>query len=91
MGTIHINTDEMRQLGRRFVECNEYIRDQLIPELQRLSASMESDWTGVSRVRYDDLFQHWTQSALSLESWGQDIGQHVSLTAEQFDNADRSL
>jgi WXG100 family type VII secretion target len=91
MGTIHVNTDEMRQLGRRFVECNEYIRSQLIPELQRLSAGMENDWTGVSRVRYDDLFQHWIQSAMSLENWEEDIGQHVSRTAEQFDNADRSL
>lgn len=91
MGTIHVNTDEMRQLGRRFVECNEYIRSQLIPELQRITMNMEHDWTGVSRARYDDLFQHWIQSATSLENWGEDIGQHVSRTAEQFDNADRSL
>jgi uncharacterized protein YukE len=52
---------------------------------------MEKDWTGVSRARYDDLFQHWVQSALSLEGWGEGIGQHVSQAAEQFDNADRSL
>jgi len=91
MGTIHANTDQIRQLGNQFVQCNEYIRNQLIPELQRLSASTESDWVGVSRVRYDDLFQHWIQSALSLERWGEDIGQHVYQTAQQFDNADRSL
>ncbi|MBA2392904.1 MAG: WXG100 family type VII secretion target [Ktedonobacteraceae bacterium] len=91
MGTIHVNTDEMRLLGRRFIECNEYIRSQLIPELQRLSIGMENDWIGVSRVHYDGLFQHWIQSALSLENWGEEIGQHVSQTAQQFDNADRSL
>lgn len=91
MGTIHINTDQLRILGQRFTQNNEYIRTQLIPELQRLSASIEEDWSGASRLRYDDLFQGWMQSALSLERWGEDIGQHISQTAQQFDNADHSL
>ncbi len=91
MGTIHVNTDVMRELGQRFVECNQYFREQLIPELQRLTAQMEGDWTGLSRQRYEELFQGWVQSSQSLINWGTDIGQHVSMTAEQFDNADRSL
>ena len=91
MGTIHVNTDQLRDLGNRFVAGNEYIRSQLIPELQRLSGSMEGDWVGVSRVRYDELFQSWIQSALSLEKWGEDIGQHVYQTAQQFDTADHSV
>jgi WXG100 family type VII secretion target len=90
MGTIHVNTDLMRQLGRRFIQCNEYIRNQLIPELQHLTAQMEGDWVGVSRARYDELLQGWTQSASSLQNWGNDIGQHIYHTADQFDNADRS-
>jgi WXG100 family type VII secretion target len=91
MGTIHINTDQLRALGMRFTQNNEYIRNQLIPELQGISSSMEGDWVGASRMRYDDLFQSWMQSALSLERWGEDIGQHVYQTAQQFDNADHSL
>ena len=91
MGTIHVNTDLMRQLGNRFVQCNEFIRNQLIPELQSMSAQMEGDWVGVSRARYDELLQGWLQSATSLQNWGHDIGQHVYWTADQFDNADRSL
>jgi WXG100 family type VII secretion target len=91
MGTIHINTDQLRTLGTRFTQNNEYIRDQLIPELQRLSSSIEGDWMGASRMRYDELFQGWMQSALSLERWGEDIGQHIYQTAQQFDTADQSL
>ena len=91
MGTIHVNTDVMRELGERFIECNLYLREQLIPQLQHLSAQMEGDWVGVSRHRYDELFHGWLQSSQSLVNWGTDIGTHARLTAEQFDNADRSL
>ena len=91
MGTIHVNTDLMRQLGNRFIQCNEYIRSQLLPDLQNLTGQMEGDWVGVSRARYDELLQGWTQSAYSLQNWGNDIGQHIYSTADQFDNAYRSL
>jgi len=90
MGTIHVNTDVMRQLASRFIQCNEYIRDQLIPELQRLSAQMEGDWVGVSRSRYDELIHGWNQNAFSLQNWGTDLGQHLYRTADQFDSADQS-
>jgi WXG100 family type VII secretion target len=91
MGTIHVNTDLMRELGQRFVECNLYMREQLIPQMQHITAQMEGDWVGASRYRYDELFNGWMQSSQSLVNWGTDIGNHVSQTANQLDNADRSL
>jgi WXG100 family type VII secretion target len=89
-GTIHVNTDLMRLLGRRFLEISEYCQTQLITELQNISAQIEGDWIGVSRQRYDELFQQWRQSSQSLLTWGQEIGQHLNNTANQFDNADQS-
>ncbi len=90
MARIHIDTEIMRQLGQRFVEVSEYSHNQLISELQSMTSQIEGDWQGVSRQRYDDLFQHWTQSAQSLLNWGQDIGHHLQTTAAQFDAADQS-
>ncbi|MEO6891105.1 MAG: WXG100 family type VII secretion target [Ktedonobacteraceae bacterium] len=90
MARIHIDTEIMRQLGRRFVEVSEYSHNQLISELQSMTSQIEGDWQGISRQRYDELFQHWIQSAQSLLNWGQDIGRHLQTTAEQFDAADQS-
>jgi WXG100 family type VII secretion target len=91
MGTIHINTDVMRQLGKRFIEVSEYSHNQLISELQQMSTQLEGDWQGMSRQHYEELFLHWVQSAQSLLIWGNDIGVHLQRTADQFDQADRSL
>jgi WXG100 family type VII secretion target len=91
MGTIHINTDVMRQLGRRFIEVSEYSHNQLVSELQHMSTQLEGDWQGISRYHYEELFQHWVQSAQSLLTWGNDIGTHLQKTADQFDQADHSL
>jgi uncharacterized protein YukE len=65
-GTIRANPDLLRQLGQRFVQCNAYINDQLIPDLRRITSQVEGDWSRLSRNRYDELFQQWTQSAQSL-------------------------
>ncbi len=89
-GTIHVNTDMMRELGRRFQENCEFCRTKMISELQGITSQMEGDWVGVSRVRYEELFGHWCQSAQSLITWGEDIGLHLSKTAQYFDNVDQS-
>lgn len=89
-GTIHVNTDLMRELGRRFQENCEIARTKMISELQSMTAQMEGDWVGFSRTHYDELFRQWCQSAQSLVTWGEEIGVHLNKTAEYFDNVDRS-
>jgi len=89
-GTIHVNTELMRELGSRFRLNCQYAQEKIIGELRAMSAQMEGDWIGVSRTHYDELFQHWCQSAQNLITWGEEIGQHLDRTANYFDNADRS-
>ena len=89
-GTIHVNTELMRQLGRRYQENCEFARSKMISELQGLTAQMEGDWVGMSRNHYNELFQHWCQSAQSLITWGEEIGLHLNKTAEFFDNVDQT-
>lgn len=89
-GTIHINTDLLRELGRRFELNTLYAQDKIINELRAMTGQLEGDWVGVSRAHYDELFQHWCQSAQSLINWGHDIGLHLEKTAQQFDNVDQS-
>jgi len=88
-GTIHVNTEMMRQLGMRYQENCEFCRVKMIAELQALTSQMEGDWVGISRIHYEELFQHWCQSAQSLITWGEEIGLHLSKTAEYFDNVDQ--
>ena len=89
-GTIHVNTDLMRELGRRFQDNCEIARTKMIAELQSMTAQMEGDWVGLSRAHYDQLFQQWCQSAQSLVTWGEEIGVHLTKTAEYFDNVDQA-
>lgn len=89
-GTIHVNTELMRELGRRFQENCEIARTKMIAELQSMTAQMEGDWVGLSRNHYDGLFRQWCQSAQSLITWGDEIGVHLTKTAEHFDNVDQS-
>ncbi len=89
-GTIHINTELMRDLGRRFQLNCQYAQEKIIDELRAMTGHMEGDWVGVSRIHYNELFQHWCQSAQSLISWGQEIGVHLDNTANYFDQADNS-
>jgi WXG100 family type VII secretion target len=90
MTTIHVNTDVMRQLGQRFMDWNNVIRDQLLPELRNLTGQLEGDWSGVSRQAYDQMLQGWEQTANNMMNQGEDLGNHVLNTANQFDQADRS-
>jgi WXG100 family type VII secretion target len=89
-GTIHVNTELMRELGSRFQENCEIARTKMISELQSMNAQIESDWIGLSRTHYDELFHQWVQSAQSLITWGDEIGAHLTKTAEYFDNVDQS-
>ncbi len=89
-GTIHVNTELLRDLGNRFLLNSQYAQEKLINELRALTAQTEGDWVGVSRMHYEELFAHWCQSAQSLVTWGLEIGQHLDKTAQYFENADRS-
>ncbi len=89
-GTIHVNTEMMRELGRRFQDNCEIARTKMIAELQSMTAQMEGDWVGLSRTHYDELFRQWCQSAQSLVTWGEEIGVHLNKTAEYFDNVDQA-
>ena len=89
-GTIHINTELMRELGRRFQDNCEIARTRMISDLQSMNAQIEGDWVGLSRNHYDQLFHQWVQSAQSLITWGDEIGIHLTKTAEYFDNVVQS-
>jgi len=89
-GTIHVNTDQLRRLGTHFTACNEYLREQLIPDIQRMTMQTEGQWSGTSRQHYDELFHQWTVNAQNLLHAGMDISNHISQTAEHFDQANHS-
>jgi WXG100 family type VII secretion target len=90
MATIHVNTDVMRQLGNRFLDWNNKMQNEMNPELRNLTAHLESDWQGVSRAHYDELVQRWEQNIANLVNNGEELGRHLTTTAQQFDEADRS-
>ena len=89
-GTIHINTNQLRQLGTHFITCNKYIREKIIPELEHLSIIAEGEWTGASRLHYDELFHQWNIDAQNLFDSGIAINHYVSTTANKIDHADHS-
>ena len=90
MGTIHLDTEVMRQLGRRYQDWSDYLRNSMMNELRNLSGQLEGDWQGVSRQHYDNLIQQWEQSVAGLLDSGRDLGSHLSNTANRFENADNS-
>ena len=90
MPTIHVNTDIMRQLAQTYLNWNNTLQTQMLPQLQSLNSQLEGDWVGVSRQDYDNQLQSWIQSLNSLISTGQSLGNHVLNTANQFDSADHS-
>ena len=91
MGTIHVNTDLMRSLGQIFVQLNEQISNQIQPQIQSHVGQLEGDWQGVSRQRFEQLYQDWRAAAQRIVAQGEDIGQHLSNTAERFESVDQSL
>ena len=90
MATIHVNTDVMRNLGQVFVQLNDSIQNQTEPQIQGHVGELESDWQGVSRQRFEQMFQDWRTAAQQLVARGEDIGRHLQYTAQQFEQADQS-
>jgi uncharacterized protein YukE len=66
MGTIHVNTDTMRQLAQAYLTWNNTLQTQMLPQLQSLISQLEGDWIGVGRQDYDSQIQTWQQSLNSL-------------------------
>ncbi len=90
MATIHVNTDLMRNLGQVFVQLNDQIRNQTEPQIQGHVGQLENDWQGVSRQRFEQMFQDWRVAANNIVAQGEDIGRHLQYTAQQFEQADQS-
>lgn len=90
MASIHVNTDLMRQLGQVFVQLNDQIRNQTEPQIQGHVGQLENDWQGVSRQRFEQMFQDWRAAAERIVAEGEDIGRHLQYTAQQFEQADQS-
>ncbi|MDQ6659845.1 MAG: WXG100 family type VII secretion target [Chloroflexota bacterium] len=88
MGTIHVNTEIMRQLGRLFVQLNEQIVQQLEPQIQHNLSQLESDWIGVSRTHFEHALSDWRATATKLTMNGEELGRHLQETANRFENAD---
>ena len=74
MGVIHINTDLMRQLGQVFVQLNDQIANQIEPNIQNNIGQLEGDWQGVSRQRFEQMFQDWRNATNQIIQTGEDIG-----------------
>jgi len=91
MPTIHINTDQLRQLGQYFVQLNDQIQNQIEPQINNLTGQLENDWQGQSRYTYDNMFNDWRATVNRIVQNGEDIGRHLQTTADQFEQADRSL
>ena len=43
MATIHVNTDTMRQLAQAYLNWNNTLQSQMLPQLQSLIAQLEGD------------------------------------------------
>ena len=87
MATIHVNTEQMRQLGQVFVQNNEQIH-QNEGQIQNYIGQLEGDWQGVSRQRFEQMFQEWRGAADRIVAQGEEIGRHLQNTAQQFENVD---
>lgn len=90
MGTIHVNTDLMRNLGQVFVQLNDQIQNQIEPQIQGTTNNLEGDWQGVSRQRYEQLYQQWRSATQNVVQAGEDIGRHLQDTASRFEQVDQS-
>ena len=78
----------MRQLGQVFVQLNELIGNQTEPQIQNHIGQLEGDWQGVSRQRFEQMFQEWRAAANRIVAQGEEIGRHLQNTAQQFENVD---
>lgn len=90
MSNIHVNTEMMRHLGQLFVQLNEQIVNQLQPQIQHSIGQLEGDWQGISRHRFETLFQEWRSSIDRVAYSGEELGRHLQETAQRFENVDQS-
>ena len=90
MATIHVNTDQMRQLGQTFVQLNDQIGNQIEPQIQNQTSQLENDWQGVSRQRYEQLYNDWRSATQRVVQAGDQIGQHLQHTAQRIEEVDQS-
>ena len=86
-----MNTDTMRNLGQLFVRFSDQIRSQDEPGVQSTMADLESDWQGLSRQRYDALYQEWQVEIERLLALGASLGQHMQHCAQSLESADQQL
>ncbi len=91
MGTIHINTDLLRQLGQVFYQLNDQVQNNIEAQIQGYTGQVEGDWQGLSRQRYEQLYQDWRNATSQLVMAGEQLGQHLQNTAQLFEQADQSL
>ncbi len=89
MGVIHVNTDQMRQLGQVFVQLNDQISNQIKPSIHNHTSQLESDWQGVSRQRFEQIIQEWNAATDRAVQAGEDLGRHLQDTASRFENVDQ--
>ena len=87
MANIHVNTDQMRQLGQVFIQNNDQLHNSE-GQIQNYIGQLEGDWQGVSRQRFEQMFQQWRSAADQIVNQGEDIGRHLQNTAQQFENVD---
>jgi len=90
MSNIHVNTDIMRHLGYLFVQLNEQITNQLQPQIVHGIGQLEADWQGISRQRFEELFSEWRALATRISACGEEIGRHLQVTAERFEDVDQT-
>ncbi len=89
MPVIHVNTDAMRQLGQIFVQLNNQIQNQFGQQIQNQVSQLEGDWQGISRQRYEQLYQEWRTTITQAVQHGDDLGRHLQITSQQFENVDQ--
>ena len=90
MSNIHVNTDVMRHLGVVFVQLNEQITNTIQPQIYHGIGQLEIDWQGVSRQRFEELFSEWRALATRISACGEELGRHLQVTAERFEDVDQT-
>lgn len=80
----------MRQLGLVFVNLDDQIANSIKPQIQNHIGQLEGDWQGVSRQRFEQMFQEWRSATDQVIQMGEEIGRHLQDTATRFESADQS-
>ncbi|MDQ2907453.1 MAG: WXG100 family type VII secretion target [Ktedonobacteraceae bacterium] len=89
MPVIHVDTDVMRQLGQVFIQLNQQLDQQFVPQIQNHAGQLESDWQGSTRQHYEQMYQEWRACANQIVQRGEDLSRRLQNTAQQFENVDQ--